>query len=153
MTMISTQWTKLIPAMALVLPLTMVTATPAAANPTIKISRIWYDSPGKDTRTNASLNGEYIVIKNSGTKAQSLAGWTIKDVTGYTYTFGTFTLGAGKNVTVRTGKGTNTSTVRYWGRIAYVWNNDKDTGFLRNKAGALVHKCSYISTPAAYKNC
>lgn len=38
------------------------------------------------------------------------------DASNHKYTFGTYTLGKGKTVTVRTGKGTNTSATRYQGR-------------------------------------
>ncbi len=44
---------------------------------------------------------------------------------------------------MHTGKGRNTSTDRYWGRTAYVWNNDKDTAYVYNRYGTLIDKCSY----------
>ncbi|MEV0202477.1 lamin tail domain-containing protein [Nonomuraea sp. NPDC050691] len=138
-------------------------ATPAqTAAPTGKISRIWYDSPGSpNSGANSSLNGEYVQIKNTGRSAVSLRGWTVRDKTtraDHVYTFGTFTLRAGKTVTLRTGRGRNTSTTLYWGRsgggtFAYIWNQSKDTGYLRNAQGQLVHSCSYNSTRDDYKNC
>lgn len=60
-----------------------VAAAPAdaAASP-IKIVKIYYDSPGSpDNGKNSSLNGEYIQIKNTGKKAVSLKGWTVRDKT------------------------------------------------------------------------
>ena len=58
---------------------------------------------------------------------------------------------------LRTGKGRNTSTTLYWGRsggtFAYIWNQSKDTGYLRNARGQLVHSCSYNSSRSDYKNC
>ncbi|MEV0144926.1 MULTISPECIES: lamin tail domain-containing protein [unclassified Nonomuraea] len=138
-------------------------AAPAqAAVPAVKISRIWYDSPGSpDSGANSSLNGEYVQIKNTGRSAVDLSGWTVRDKTtraDHVYTFGTFTLGAGKAVTLRTGTGRNTSTTLYWGRsgggtFAYIWNQSKDTGYLRNARSQLVHSCSYNSTRYDYKNC
>ncbi|MDR8413243.1 lamin tail domain-containing protein [Nonomuraea sp. 3-1Str] len=137
-------------------------AAPAqAAAPTVKISRIWYDSPGSpDSGANSNLNGEYVQIKNAGRSAVNLSGWTVRDKTSradHVYTFGTFTLGAGKAVTLRTGKGRDTSTTLYWGRsggtYAYIWNQSTDTGYLRNARGQLVHSCSYNSARADYKNC
>ena len=70
-----------------------------------------------------------------GTTARSLNGWTVRDAANHVYTFGTFSLGAGKSVVLRTGKGTNTSTTRYWGLGWHVWNNTGDTAYLRNAAG------------------
>jgi hypothetical protein len=145
-----------ITAAALVAGLAVVAgpASPAHAAPAVKITKIYYNSPGTDTRSNSSLNAEYVVIKNVTTTTRSLSGWTLKDATGYTYTFGTFSLGAGKSVYVHTGKGTNTATHRYWQRAAYVWNNTgSDTGTLRTKAGTVIHRCSYTGTTAGYKIC
>ncbi|MDP9868239.1 hypothetical protein J2S55_007505 [Streptosporangium brasiliense] len=45
--------------------------------------KVYYDSPGSDLRSNASLNGEYVVIKNTTRTAIDLAGWTLRDKTGY----------------------------------------------------------------------
>ena len=83
-----------------------------AAGPAVQITKIYYDSPGSpDNGSNKSLNGEYVQIKNTTRKAVSLKGWTIRDDTrrsDHIYTFGAFTLGAGKTVTLRTGRGKNT---------------------------------------------
>ena len=131
----------------------LVTPAPAQAASPVRIYRIWYDSPGSDTRSNSSLNAEYIVLKNYTASTRSITGWTVKDSYGWTYKFGTTSIPAGKTIVLRTGKGTNTSTTRYWQRTNYVWNNDKDTGYLRNGSGTLMHSCAYNSTAADYKNC
>ncbi|MFD0890092.1 lamin tail domain-containing protein [Streptosporangium algeriense] len=133
----------------------------AAAAPSLQITRIWYNSPGSpDFGANSSLNGEYIQVKNTTRRAVNLKGWTIRDKTrraDHVYTFGSFTLGAGKTVTLRTGKGRNTSTTRYWGRrggtLAYIWNQTRDTGYLRDPSGALVDSCSYNSSRVEYVDC
>jgi hypothetical protein len=119
----------------------------------IQITKIYYDSPGSDSGSNTSLNAEYVQIKNMSTSARSLTGWTLRDRSNHVYTLGTFALGAGKTVTVRTGKGTNTSTTRYQGRSYYVWNNDTDTAYLRNPTSTLIDSCSYNSTRYDYKIC
>ncbi|MFB4280871.1 lamin tail domain-containing protein [Nonomuraea sp. MTCD27] len=133
-----------------------------AATPVVQIVKVYYDSPGSpDSGANSSLNGEWVQIKNATRKAVSLKGWTVRDTTkrsDHVYTFGVFTLGAGKTVTVRTGKGKNTSTIRYWGRggqgtFSYIWNQSRDTAYLRNASGKLVDSCSYNSSRADYKNC
>lgn len=125
----------------------------AQAAGSVHIAKIWYDSPGSDTRTTASLNAEWVQIKNSTTKPVSLKGWTLTDASRHTYKFGTFTLKAGKTVTVKTGKGTNTATTLFQQRGAYVWNNDKDTATLRRSNDAVHDTCSYNSTRYDYKNC
>ena len=128
-------------------------AAPAAAAGCIQINRIYYDSPGSDTGSNSSLNAEYIRLKNVCSTGKSLRYWRIKDVAGHTYTFGTYTLKAGAYVKIHTGRGTNTSTDRYWGKAWYIWNNTIDTAYLRNGSGTLMDKCSYPNTTALYVNC
>lgn len=153
---------RFLPAVAaLAAGVVVVSPTAYAAGPAVQITKIYYDSPGSpDFGGNSSLNGEYVQIKNTTKKAVSLTGWTVRDTTrrpDHVYTFGTFTLGAGKTVTLRTGKGKDTSTTRYWGRsggtFAYIWNQDKDTAYLRDASGTLVDSCSYNSTRADYKIC
>jgi hypothetical protein len=143
-------------AVAAVALTTLVPAAPAqaAAVPAILITKVYYDSPGSDLRGNASLNGEYVTIKNTTRKAIDLAGWSLRDKTGYQYTFGDDQLlDAGKKLTVRTGQGRSGTSTVYWGRRAYVWNNDADVASIRNRSAKLVDSCSYDSTRADYKNC
>ncbi|MGW9043342.1 lamin tail domain-containing protein [Streptomyces lydicus] len=126
---------------------------PAQAAGSVHLYKIYYDSPGPDTRSAKSLNAEYVQITNSTGRAVSLTGWTLTDASRHTYTFGSYSLGAGKTVTVHTGKGTNTAAHRYQGRGAYVWNNDRDTATLRRASGSTADSCSYNSTRADYKMC
>jgi hypothetical protein len=124
-----------------------------AATGSVHLYKIYYDSPGADHRSNASLNAEYVQISNTTSKAVSLKGWTLTDASKHRYVFGTYSLGAHKTVTVHTGKGGNTAANRYQGRAAYVWNNDKDTATLTRASGAKVDTCSYNSTRVDYKMC
>lgn len=119
----------------------------------VRIYEIYYDSPGTDTRTNTSLNGEWIRLRNVCSTGKSLTGWTIKDVAGHKYTFSTYTLKAYGYVKIHTGSGTNTATDRYWRSGSYIWNNDKDTAYLRNASLTLIASCSYNSTAVDYKYC
>jgi hypothetical protein len=125
-------------ALASALTGTAVVADPtmtSAATPPVKIYKVQYDSPGSDSGSNTSLDAEWVVIKNMTSTNRSLTGWTLRDRTGYTYKFPTFTLKAGATVTVRTGKGTATSTQRYYNRTWYVWNNTGDTAYLKDSKG------------------
>ncbi len=132
--------------------LPVVPSAQAATN-TIQFGLIYYDSPGPDTGSNASLNAEYVTIKNVGTTTRNLTHWTLRDGQRHIYTFGTFYLGAGKRVRIHTGKGTNTSANRYWGRGWYVWNNTGDRASLRNAAGTQRDSCSWNRRGPGYKYC
>jgi hypothetical protein len=113
----------------------------ADASSSVRFSSGRFDSIGSDKGSNSSLNGEWITIKNYGSKAVALKGWKVKDAANHTYTFGSFTLKAGKSVTLYTGKGTNSSTKRYWGQSWYIWNNTGDTAYLKNASGSTVDTC------------
>lgn len=56
-------------------------------------------------------------------------------------------------MTVRTGKGTATSTQRYYNRTWYVWNNTGDTAYLHNKAGTQQDTCTWTSVGTGSKTC
>jgi len=123
---------------------TVITAMPAQALAAIKIHKIYFDSPGPDTGSNASLNAEYIVIKNTGSSRVGVGGWTIRDIAGHVYRFPAgFRIGAGAKVWVHTGSGSSGAQHRYWGMGWYVWNNDGDTARLRRANGSLADTCSY----------
>ena len=127
--------------------------THAEAAGSIHIYKIYYDSPGSDTGSNTSLNAEYIQIRNSKSYAVQLQGYTVRDATGYTYTFPSYKISAGKTVKVHTGKGTKAAGHLYWGRSWYVWNNTSDTATLRNASRTQLDTCSYNSSAHDYKMC
>jgi hypothetical protein len=139
--------------LVVVAALAAIGALASTASARIVITKIYYDSPGPDRGSNKSLNAEWIRLKNTGSRGRSLRRWTIRDASSHVYTFGRFTLRAGRTVTIHTGRGSNTATDRYWGRRAYVWNNDKDTARLRNRSGTLIDKCSYNDGSAVLKVC
>ncbi|HEX6470830.1 MAG TPA: lamin tail domain-containing protein [Streptosporangiaceae bacterium] len=118
----------------------------AQAASKVQIYRVYYNSPGSDNRSNASLNAEYVVLKNTDSAKHSIKGWTLRDRSGHVYTFPSFTLGAKKYVTVHTGRGTNTSANLYWGSRAYIWNNTGDTAYLRWPGGTLADSCRWGSS-------
>ncbi|RKN56563.1 lamin tail domain-containing protein [Streptomyces klenkii] len=131
----------------------LLPAQQAQAAGSVHLYKIYYDSPGTDRGANSSLNAEYVQIRNTTGSNVSLRGWTVRDRANHTYTFGSYTLGAGKTVTIRTGSGTNTSANRYQNRSWYVWNNDTDTATLRRSNGTTVDTCSYNSTRYDYRMC
>lgn len=118
-----------------------------AATPTLRFHGAQYDSPGKDTRSNASLNAEWISLINTGSKAVNLKGYTIRDKSNHVYTIrDNVTIAAkGGRFWLKTGKGKATARTRYWGSGNYVWNNTGDTAYLRKPNGSTVDTCSWKS--------
>ncbi|MEV0647213.1 lamin tail domain-containing protein [Phytomonospora sp. NPDC050363] len=122
----------------------LASAAHAATDPkTLHIGYINYDSAGRDSGSNTSLNDEWIRLHNNTTGAITLTGYKIKDKAGHTFTFPTFKLGAGKSVALHTGKGTNSAAHLYWGKTWYVWNNTSDTAYLVKPTGGNRDTCSY----------
>jgi Lamin Tail Domain len=122
--------------------LLLAIAGPASA--AIRLQRIRYDAPGKDTRTNAHLNKEFVVLINTGDSARNLGGWTVRDLAGRIYDIPQgFRLRPDRVVRIHTGKGSNDSDDLYWRSGNYIWNNDKDRATLRNSSGTLIDRCAY----------
>ncbi|MEV5346070.1 lamin tail domain-containing protein [Streptomyces achromogenes] len=128
-------------------------STPAQAAGGVKIHHVWFDSPGSDNRSNKSLNGEWVQLKNTSGKAVSLKGWVLKDASNHKYVFPDVKIGAGKYLKIHTGSGTNTASDRYQGRRAYVWNNDRDTATLTKAGGGKVASCSWTTRDPSDKYC
>ncbi|TDC12496.1 lamin tail domain-containing protein [Actinomadura bangladeshensis] len=121
----------------------VLVATPAEAASPVQIYRVYYNSPGSDTGSNKSLNGEWVQLFNTSRLSKSLKGVKLRDKTGYTYTFGSYRIAGRKSVYIHTGKGKNTATHRYWGKSWYVWNNTGDTAYLLYANGKVADKCSW----------
>src|SRR5665647_3303231 len=100
-------------------------ATPTSSNK-VSISALYVGAPHQ------TVNQEYVKITNKGTTAVSMKGWKITDKGAkHTYKFSSsYTLKAKSTVTLYTGRGTNTATKLFWGRSAFVWNNEGDTAYL-----------------------
>lgn len=122
--------------------LAMAAPSPASAAPCVKFVASNWDAPGDDNYM-PQLNQEWVRIKNTCAKTQALGGWKIHDYgKKHTYTFpSAFKIGPGVSVTLRSGKGTNSSTTRYWQRsYGAVWNNSApEKAYLRNGSGTLIH--------------
>lgn len=137
-------------ALAIVLAATLAPTAPGA----IRIAKIRYDSPGADTGSNASLNAEWITIRNTGSSARQLNGWRVRDRAGNVYRFRNLVLPAGHTVRLHTGGGPNYPPHHlYWSSDHYVWNNVKDRATLRNAKGNVVDRCAYNSASANTKAC
>ncbi len=99
-----------------------------------------YDAVGND---NENLNGEYVTFQNNCESSVEMEGWVVKDESTNAYTFKGFVLGSSAKVTLYTGSGSGTSDKLYWNKNRAVWNNDRDTLFLRDDKGNLVLSYSY----------
>jgi hypothetical protein len=124
------------------------TPAPVAVKPgDVQFTKIVYNSPGADTGSNTSLNGEYVRLTNKAKRTIDLGNWTVRDAAGHLYRIsGTHLLGAGKTLYLHTGKGTNgrpDSAHRYWGRTGYVWNNGGDTAILRTSTNRTIDSCKW----------
>ncbi|MDQ1033605.1 hypothetical protein QFZ75_000021 [Streptomyces sp. V3I8] len=98
----------------------------------VKITAVQYDSPGRDDRSNRSLNKEWVEITNEGRRGVNLEGWTLADEDGHTYTFSHYRLRGHESVRVHTGEGRDSRGHVFQDRRAYVWDNRSDTATLRN---------------------
>ncbi|MFE2143560.1 lamin tail domain-containing protein [Streptomyces sp. NPDC059456] len=120
-------------------------ALPAAAqdhgkrqHPRVEISRVQADSPGRDDRSNRSLNGEWVEIKNTTGEGINLRGWTLRGEDGNRYRFDNVRINGRATIRVHTGTGRNTRTDLFQNRRDYVWDNRADTATLRDDRGRTV---------------
>ncbi|MFI7179736.1 lamin tail domain-containing protein [Streptomyces spororaveus] len=121
-------------------------ALPAAAHdgdrhhqrPRVEISRVQADSPGRDDRSNRSLNNEWVEITNTTRDGINLRGWTLRDSDGNRYRFDNVRIGARATIRIHTGNGRDTRTDLFQDRRNYVWDNGSDTATLRDDRGRTV---------------
>ncbi|WP_437107368.1 lamin tail domain-containing protein [Streptomyces flaveolus] len=99
--------------------------------------------PGRDDRSNRSLNAEWVEITNDSRRAVNLDGWTLEDEDGHTYTCDHYRLSGRATVRVHTGIGRDNRTDVYQDRRAYVWDNHSDTATLRNHRDRFVDEGSW----------
>jgi hypothetical protein len=125
----------------------------ATAGHRIQIHEIWYNSPGPDTGTNASLNAEWVELYNTSTTRISLKNWTLRDAAGHVFVFHRYSLGGHRYVKIHTGHGTGSRTDRYWNSNWYIWNNTGDRAKLEDNHGGKVDSCSYTGTSAEHVFC
>ncbi|MFD7168998.1 lamin tail domain-containing protein [Streptomyces violascens] len=101
----------------------------------VAFGAIQYDSPGKDDRSQRSLNAEWVTVTNTGRSTVNLKGWTLTDRSHHTYTSHNLRLAPHQSVHVHTGIGRDTSHGVYQDRRDHVWNNNGDTATLRDSHG------------------
>jgi hypothetical protein len=116
-------------------------ATPVVAPPPTtgdaRVTRIESDPPGDEGHE------EYVEITNFDAQALDLTGWALKDASGYTYTFPSFTLPLNATVTVHACNGVDSATTLYTHKCSPIWNNGGDTAYLYDAGGMLVSTFAY----------
>ncbi|MFB6520020.1 lamin tail domain-containing protein [Streptomyces sp. NPDC056401] len=135
--------------------LAALAVTPAQAAETgsaLKVRGVQYDAPGSDSNSCSTGNtrDEYLTIKNYSTTATvNLKGYVVRDATGNSFTFtNNHYLQPGDFVKLRGGKGTESdaSNVAYRGSCNFIWNNDRDTIYLKTPSGATADSHSYTKS-------
>ncbi|MFF5147887.1 lamin tail domain-containing protein [Streptomyces sp. NPDC013157] len=136
----------------LALPAAAAGQHPARPHHDVVISKVQYDSPGRDDRSTRSLNKEWVDVTNTTRRAVNLDHWTLTDEAGHTYTFRHFRLDGRATVRVHTGEGRDSATDVYQDRRAYVWNNDADTATLNNDRDRLVDEVTWGHHRGEHRN-
>ncbi len=120
-------------------------ALPASASthrplprPQLAIGAVQYDSPGRDDRSNRSLNSEWVTVTNRGQGSVDLRHWILSDSSRHSYQFRNLTLRGHQSVRVHTGTGHDTTRDVYQDSHAYIWNNSSDTATLRDAHGRTI---------------
>jgi hypothetical protein len=105
--------------------LAAIGSTPAgAASHPVRFLSIQSDPPGTDDGSNASLNQEFVVLKNFSSHSVKMGAYAV-EIGNKEFDFPSgFTLQSGSKVWVHTGKGTDSRHDVYWGRTAYAYPNN-----------------------------
>jgi len=92
----------------------------------------------------ADLDGEVATLRNCGDAPIDLSGWTLADESGAVYTFPEgFTLTAGAQVAVHTGRGEDTASDLYWRSRVPIWNDKGGRAILTTPDGEIAAAFSY----------
>lgn len=87
---------------------------------------------------------EFITFKNVCNYSISLDGWYVTDETDFhVYKFSETVMDPHSSLTLHTKRGEDNSTDIFWGSERPIWNNNRDTVFLRDGNGLLVLSYTY----------
>jgi hypothetical protein len=110
-------------------PLPSITSTTYAALGDLFVTIREIKAPG-------SLTNEQVILTNLGGQV-NMEGWTMTDGEGNKFTFPSLTLLSNGEVTVHSGKGTNSPANLYWDQTDSRWSKGK-VAYLRDPAGKLI---------------
>lgn len=107
----------------------------------VRIARVRADAPGDDRR---NLNGEFIVLRNTGKTAIQLRGWSVRSAsTRKTFVLSGYRLPPGAKVVIHSGRGRAGNGHAYVKSRREVWRNSRDTGVVRHPAGPVAARVSW----------
>lgn len=110
-----------------------VTRSGSSGGRQVSVVTVHYDAAGDDRN---NINDEYVEFSSG--EAVNLAGWTLSEGGGITYTFDAITLSPGSSLILHVGKGADTPVDLYWGLSSPVLGNDSDSVILRDSGGRVV---------------
>ena len=118
------------------------TACASTFRAALAIVEIEANPPGPDEN---DLNGEWVLISNTGDAPIDLTGWTLRDASSVNrFSFPTNTiLDAGSDLYVFTGCGDESVDTRYWCANGPVWGNSGDSAFLLDTDGRMAATFDY----------
>jgi subtilisin family serine protease len=106
-----------------------------------KIVRVRPDAPGDDSR---NLNGEFIVVRNTGKTPIQLRGWTVRSASTKTrFALPTYRLPVGARVKIHSGKGRSGKGHVYLNAGREVWRNRRDIAAVRHPTGPVASRVSW----------
>jgi len=113
----------------------------AAEEEAIKTSLgIWKKSPSYGCfKSKIDKNNEIITLTNN-CNSIDVNAWLLKDESRKNYKFGSISLGM---VIIHSSEGTDNSTDLFWNSKTNIWNSDRDTLYLFDSGGNIVHHESY----------
>ncbi|WP_261717235.1 lamin tail domain-containing protein [Streptomyces sp. FZ201] len=123
---------------AAALPASAAGADRGHRGPKVEITAVQYDAPGRDDRSNRSLNREWVELTNNARHTVNLDGWRLQDTHGRGYTFDHYRLAGRATVRIHTGVGRDTRTDLYQDRRNHLWDNRYGTLTLRNDRGRFI---------------
>lgn len=101
---------------------------------------IWEHSRFYGCFSSKVFKKEEIVILQNKCNTIDVSGWYIKDESRKTYYFNGISLG---KINLHSTLGKDNATDIFWNSQADIWNNDRDTFYLFDKEGRIVHHESY----------
>jgi hypothetical protein len=91
------------------------------------------------------VEDESVTFRNTGDEPLDLSGWIVEKDSGQRFVFPDgWSLEAGRNVTVHSGRGSDTETDVHWGATSAVWDDDGDTITVRTPDGRTVLREPYM---------
>jgi hypothetical protein len=113
------------------------TATEPAGMADVVIVTISYSGSG------STEPDEYVEIRNDGSAAAQLSGWTLSDIANHVFTFPSFLMAPGQACRVYTNQYHPESCGFTYGSDSAIWNNSGDCAYLRDSDGNLVDDYCY----------